>query len=361
MASTSAPVLSLGLIADVQYADVDDGASFDKSEERFYRRSLEHARRAGVAWAAAGCEFAVNLGDAIDGVNARAQQGLPALASVLGAFAPTPTFHVVGNHELYNFPRPDLGSLLPQPSLAVPGPASGAADADRLYFSADIAPGWRLVVLDAYDIAMETHHAAGGSAGDETPPTPSVSHAAAIELLRANNPNPCAAGIGRGDFFAGLKGCGPAKRWVPFNGAVGPAQLAWLRATLSEAAALGLAVLVCCHVPLFDGATRNCPASAGRGTSVHKCLVWNYADIMAALHAEPRCVAAVFSGHLHDGAFGVDEAGIPHVTLESPLTHPDEGGHAIVRLFTDRLEIEGSGAIATRAFPRAPVISSRTL
>lgn len=357
--SGASPLLSLGLIADVQYADIPDGASFDKSEERFYRASLEHARSASAAWVAAGCELAVNLGDAVDGANAKRRQGRPALAQVLSALAPTPLFHVVGNHELYNFARGDLHSLLPLPSLARIGPAASAPDANRLYFHADVAPGWRLVVLDAYDIALETHHATTEDTEEDsgvavTPPaTPSVTHAAAIELLRARNPNPCAAGDGVGNFFAGLEDAGAAQRWVPFNGAVGPDQLAWLRSTLADAAARDLAVIVCCHVPLYDGALRNCPPTPGRELSVHKCLVWNYEEILATIHAEPRCTAAVFSGHLHDGAFGVDSAGIAHLTLESPLTH-HEGGFAIARLFADRLELEGFGAVASRTLPRRP-------
>lgn len=359
--SSAPPLLSLGLIADVQYADIPDGASFDKSEERFYRASLEHARSASAAWVAAGCELAVNLGDAIDGANAKRRQGRPALAQVLSALAPTPLFHVVGNHELYNFARSDLRRLFPLPPLACTGPAASASDASRLYFHADVAPGWRLVVLDAYDIAFETHHASTEEPEEDsvavTPPvTPSVTHATAVELLRARNPNPCAAGEGVGNFFAGLEDSGAAQRWVPFNGAVGPTQLEWLRETLADAAARDLAVIVCCHVPLYDGALRNCPHTAGREISVHKCLVWNYDEVLAAIHAEPRCTAAVFSGHLHDGAFGVDSAGIAHVTLESPLTHR-EGGFAIARLFPDRLELEGFGAVASRVLPRRPEAS----
>ena len=46
--------ISFGLIADVQYADADDGFSFDKSEARHYRAALAEARRAAATWAAAG-------------------------------------------------------------------------------------------------------------------------------------------------------------------------------------------------------------------------------------------------------------------------------------------------------------------
>lgn len=41
---------------------------------------------------------------------------------------------------------------------------------------------------------------------------------------------------------------GVARRFVKFGGAVGDAQLAWLRAELREAAGLGEHVIVCCHL-----------------------------------------------------------------------------------------------------------------
>ena len=53
--ATAPPLASIGLVADVQYADIDDGASFDGSERRCYRRALEHAAAAGAAFRAARC------------------------------------------------------------------------------------------------------------------------------------------------------------------------------------------------------------------------------------------------------------------------------------------------------------------
>ena len=163
---TAPPLASLGLVADVQYADIDDGASFDGSERRCYRRALEHAAAAGAAFRAARCRAALQVGDAIDGHNASAAkfgadgaagpQGRAALAAVLArlcgsggaegaAPSPLPLFHCVGNHELLNFSRAELElrALLPLPlagadadaDLAVAVPASAARDA-RLYSSA---------------------------------------------------------------------------------------------------------------------------------------------------------------------------------------------------------------------------------
>lgn len=345
-APSGSPLLAFGLIADIQFADIDDGASFAGFEKRGYRRSLITTSLASRDWVSSSSKFVVNLGDAIDGANARIRppQGLRALSTVLSTlspldFAPMPVYHTLGNHELLNFERAQLPALLPLPPDAVMGPKEGSHDADRLYYHVDPAPGWRLVFLDTYDIAYTNL-----SDGD----TPSPQHCIATALLRANNPNPSAYGAGTGDFFTGLEGTGTRNRWVPFNGAVGDAQLAWLAETLTEAAAQGRGVLVFSHVLLHDGAERN--GGSGGVDNVHKCLAWNYEEVRWLL-GSAGCVVAVFSGHLHDGAFGVDAAGISHVTIESPLTHP-EGAYAVVRLYEEHADLQGYGAVPSRTLPK---------
>jgi hypothetical protein len=60
------PLFTFGVITDVQYADIEDGASF-RGVPRFYRHSLQGLRRAVAAWRAQGVAFAMHLGDIIDG------------------------------------------------------------------------------------------------------------------------------------------------------------------------------------------------------------------------------------------------------------------------------------------------------
>ncbi len=52
---------------------------------------------------------------------------------------------------------------------------------------------------------------------------------------------------------------------MPYNGGVGPAQLAWLKHTLADAKAAGETVIVCGHIPVCPG---SCEST--------RTLLWNY-------------------------------------------------------------------------------------
>jgi len=131
--------------------------------------------------------------------------------------------------------------------------------------------------------------------------------------------------------------------------------MAWLATTLREARAARESVIVAVHVGAYDGVAVGGAAAAGSSGSAAdpcKCLLFNFREVLATLHAAGN-VALVLSGHFHKGAAGVDEHGVTHLTLESPLTHPlraDGGGgaHATVHLHDDCIVIEGRGAVASR-------------
>ncbi|KAK3259762.1 hypothetical protein CYMTET_31255 [Cymbomonas tetramitiformis] len=59
------PLFTFGVIADIQYADIDDGASFSGTP-RFYRNSLNVLAEAVGAWRKRDVDFAIQLGDIID-------------------------------------------------------------------------------------------------------------------------------------------------------------------------------------------------------------------------------------------------------------------------------------------------------
>lgn len=54
------------------------------------------------------------------------------------------TYHMIGNHCLYNLPRTKLHDM-----LHIPPAADGAS-----YYSFSPHPAWRFVVVDSYDISL---------------------------------------------------------------------------------------------------------------------------------------------------------------------------------------------------------------
>lgn len=124
----------------------------------------------------------------------------------------------------------------------------------------------------------------------------------------------------------------------PWNGAVSPAQLDWLEKQLAAADQAKEPAIICGHHPLL-------PVG---GNSVSK-----NADLSEILTRHPS-VRAYFCGHVHAGAEVVVK-GVPFITFKSILHQPDVTAYSVVRLFKDRLVIEGRGRENSReiAFTRA--------
>lgn len=81
---------------------------------------------------------------------------------------------------------------------------------------------------------------------------------------------------------------GVQRRWMPYNGAHGEEQLAWLSTELAGAKAVGERVVVLTHVAV-------CPGACDDDT-----LSWDYDQVLKLLHdVGPGVVVAVFSGHDH--------------------------------------------------------------
>jgi len=120
----------------------------------------------------------------------------------------------------------------------------------------------------------------------------------------------------------------------PWNGGVSAAQLAWLDQELTAATAAQEPVIVCGHHPLLpeDGPQ-----------------AWNNRGILALL-ARHACVRAYLCGHNHAGA-DVIAKGVPYISFKSVLHQPELTAYAVLRLFKDRLVIEGRGREISRTLP----------
>lgn len=151
------PLFTFGVIADVQYADIDDGYNFQRTNRRYYRNSLELLRNALDSWSKAAVKpgFILQLGDLIDGKNeplAASDRALQAVLEELGCAA-VDVHHVWGNHEFYNFSRHWLlSSKLNSSPQSGGGRGHVGGDVYAYHFSPH--PGFTFVVLDAYDVAL---------------------------------------------------------------------------------------------------------------------------------------------------------------------------------------------------------------
>jgi manganese-dependent ADP-ribose/CDP-alcohol diphosphatase len=193
----SAPLLSFGLITDVQYADADP------SGERHYRASIPKLKAAVATLAKEKLPFTLHLGDFID-------RDFPSYAAVLPLLEPLghPVHHLLGNHD-YSVTDPEKGRVTS--TLGMPH--------DYYMFRNS---GVRVVMLDTTDLTAYKH------------PTDSPQAKTAAALLKR------------------LAATGAASA-QPWNGGVGDPQLAWLERELTAADAAGEKVILCGHHPILPG------------------------------------------------------------------------------------------------------------
>ncbi|NXA07650.1 ADPRM diphosphatase, partial [Sapayoa aenigma] len=306
----------LGVIADVQFADAEDGHDFSGCRRRYYRHSLRLLREAVRAWAAESppVDCVLQLGDSIDGLNARRGEAERALQQVLEALGrlPVPVHHAWGNHEFYNFSRARLvrSGLCSRPAGDSAGPPDGHCEA----YHCSLAAGFRLVVLDTYDL----------STLGRDPDCPR--HRESLRLLREKNPNEDP------NSSAGLK----EPQFVQFNGGFSQAQLDWFDEVLKFADENQEKVIVMGHVPIHPGASDGI------------ALAWNYEAALSVIHSH-RCVVCVIAGHMHDGAYCLDCHGVHHLTLEGVIeTPPHSNAFGTIHVYEDKMILKGRGRIADR-------------
>ncbi|KAF5957469.1 hypothetical protein HYC85_004694 [Camellia sinensis] len=289
------PLLSFGIISDVQYADIPDGHSF-LGVPRYYRHSILVLQRAVQKWnKMQKLKFAINFGDIVDGFCPK-DQSLNAVEKIVHEFEifrHGSVYHMIGNHCLYSLPRDRLLPLLRIPSVD-----------SRAYYDFSPIPEYRFVVLDGYDIS------AIGWPQDH-PKT-----IEAFKCLGEKNPN--------SDKNSPTGLVGLERRFLMFNGAVGKDQLEWLDGVLQDAINSNQKVVICCHLPLDPGASS--PAA----------LLWNYDEVMDVIHRY-NCVKVCLAGHDHKGGYSIDSHGVHHRVLEAALECPpgtDSFGY--VDVFDDR-------------------------
>jgi 3',5'-cyclic AMP phosphodiesterase CpdA len=195
------PLVTFGVVADVQYADKDTSGA------RRYRESVPKLAGAVAEWTKEGLAFVVELGDLTDDRGPQTEKDVAKVLETLKSLR-APLYHVLGNHGL-----PSLGREKLLQALGLPKPYYDFAQG-----------GWRFVVLDGMGLSL------GGW------PAESERLKAAKAYLQANQ-----------------KGNRP--ELVQWNGAIDDEQKKWLEEALAKAAKDGERVVVFCHHPALPEAT----------------------------------------------------------------------------------------------------------
>eukprot|EP00967_Tisochrysis_lutea_P049584 scaffold60763_cov33-Tisochrysis_lutea.AAC.2 len=206
-----------------------------------------------------------------------------------------PVYHTVGNHCLKFLSREAL--LL-------------ALKANSSYYAVDLHSGWRLLVLDTTELSTHAGWPAGSPQEVET-----------------------------NAFLNAHRNQVRMKRW---NGGTREEQTQWLRSQLERAEIDGARVIVASHHPLAQGSCRE----------THRC--WNGDELAAICAASPAFVLAL-AGHDHPGGF-VIYRDRPFVTLEGMLeAKEDSNSYAIMRVYEDKIAIDGVGTGVTCRLVSVPV------
>jgi len=323
--------MTFGIIADVQYADVDDGTDYAKTRNRYYRNSLNLLKNAVNDWKSSteSIAFILQLGDLIDGKNKQGGVAVSkkALSTALHPFNSlhVPVYHIIGNHELYNMNRSFYFTSVLNSSLSL----NIQSSSNVLHYTFLPHPRLRIIALDSYDL---------GILGYEDNPD-DENYKAARRLFQQKNTN-----ADEND-STGLQGL--ERRWAAYNGGISDSQLIWLGKTLEKAQQRNENVIIITHVPIMN---------EDKDYAIN--LVWNYEEVMAVVHRY-QCVVAVFAGHEHDGFHLVDDHGIQHITFQGVIeTRPGGNCYATARLWKDSISITGVGRVPSFNIPLNFCISS---
>lgn len=310
-------MFTFGLIADVQYADIEDGENYLRTRRRYYRGSADLLRDAVLQWRRERVQCVVQLGDIIDGHNRRRDASDRALDTVMAELdaCSVDVHHVWGNHEFYNFSRPSLlSSRLNSAQRTGTDTGSDLIGDDIYAYEFSPAPNFRFVLLDAYDLSV---------IGREEE---SEKHTHSWRILTQHNHN--LQDLNQPPVSVGLE-----QRFVKFNGGFSEQQLQWLDAVLKLSDHKQERVLIFSHLPVHP-----CAADP-------ICLAWNHEAVLSVLRSH-QSVLCFIAGHDHDGGRCTDSSGAQHITLEGVIeTPPHSHAFATAYLYEDRMVMKGRGRV----------------
>uniref|UniRef100_A0A2K5NCP5 Manganese-dependent ADP-ribose/CDP-alcohol diphosphatase n=1 Tax=Cercocebus atys TaxID=9531 RepID=A0A2K5NCP5_CERAT len=314
-------LFSFGVIADVQYADLEDFFYFQGTRRRYYRHSLLHLLFFIEDWnneSSTPC-CVLQLFFIIDGYNAQYNASEKSLEFFLDTFKrlKVPVHHTWGNHEFYNFSREYLTHSKLNTKFffdqIVHHPETMPSEDYYAFFFVPF-PKFRFVLLDAYDLIF--------LGMDQSSPK----YEQCMKILSFFNPNTelnSPQGLSEPQF-------------VQFNGGFSQEQLNWLNEVLTFSDTNQEKVVIVIFLPIYPDASDSV------------CLAWNYFFSLAVIWSH-ECVVCFFAGHTHDGGYSEDPFGVYHVSLDFFIeTAPDSQAFGTVHVYPDKMTLKGRGRVPDR-------------
>ncbi len=278
------PILVFGAVADAQYADAPPKGT------RFYRRSPAKLARAVKELDRHDLDFSIHLGDFID----RDFRSFDKMVPIWNS-SRSPAFHVLGNHD-FQVKDAEKARVVERLGLDILGPGKG-------YYSFRLK-GWRFLVLNGNASSLQAH------------PKGSRAHQEAVKTLEALKRK-------------------KAPNAMPWNGALGKAQWAWLRKELDRAAGKKEKVILFSHFPVYP-------------PNVHN--QWDDKEVVKLLDGREE-VFAWIDGHNHAGNYGF-HGGVHYLNLPGMVETKDTTAFARIEIHRDYLKVVGYGRTPSRKLPR---------
>jgi manganese-dependent ADP-ribose/CDP-alcohol diphosphatase len=330
MSNKRKPETVLALIADVQFADIDNMRVYGRM--RYYKNTLNLLRSAindlkeYEMINQVKVKHLLQVGDLIDGAKVKdpkvAISNMYKVLDELEKLFPKHDFeseyqfesetipkllHVYGNHEIHILGRKQIYNS----PLNTARVLKQNQDEIGNYYYIDLTDRVRLICLDLYEISP-----LGYSKDNEVFKKSNE----IIEYYKSLQQS--ASKQEEKDYY---------ERYSIYNGAASPVQMKWLENQLDICKNTNKKVILAGHTPII---------MQGENTSV----AWNSDEILNLIWSHENLVCIYFSGHYHVGGYLVDTKGIHHLTLKAiletpPLNENNPNSYAVVEIFDDQISV----------------------
>lgn len=228
----------------------------------------------------------------------------------------------IGNHELYNFGRPQLVSLL-QESLSQQEMRHDPHHDDRhLYYSFRPVEGIKVIALDCFEISTIGYEKKGEN------------YLEAADLMYKYHGHQDDVLWDEDGPLNGLE-----RRFQAQNGGISAKQLAWLDRELTQSDKKREKVIVFGHCCLHPS---SCDPT---------CLLWNYDQVLDSFSKHPS-VVTYLSGHAHTPGHCLDSTGIHYLVFHGVIeSNPSSQAFSTLTLFDGNLLVEGKGSEPSLSLP----------